>query len=198
MAFKPSDKKKRAPESIEPNITPIMNLMVVLIPMLLSAARLTELSLLEYLPPAETSTTGSGASSEPPEESIEKLNLLINIQPENIQVSIYQSVDLGPNFFEIPIKSDAHDWETLKDSLILIKQREVGEPVGTLSVMDERSGEMKTIPKYRFSDGEEVSIAADGGIPFQTIIRAMDACKYYVDGKAMKPLFPITLLKQFQ
>lgn len=52
MAFKPSDKKKRAPESIEPNITPIMNLMVVLIPMLLSAARLTELSLLEYLPPA--------------------------------------------------------------------------------------------------------------------------------------------------
>ncbi len=198
MAFKPSDKKKRAPESIEPNITPIMNLMVVLIPMLLSAARLTELSLLEYLPPAETSTSGGGATTDPPEESIEKLNLLLNIQPESIQVSIYQSVDLGPNFFEIPSNGGTHDWEALKDSLIAIKQREVGEPIGTSTVMDERSGEMKTIPKYRFSDGEEVSIAADGGIPFQTIIRAMDACKFYVDGKAMKPLFPVTLLKQFQ
>lgn len=197
MAFKPSDKKKRAQEFIQPNITPIMNLMVVLIPMLLSAARLTELSLLEYLPPAETSSTDSGAEKLP-EEVSEKLNLLVNIQPEAIQVSIYQSVDLGPNFFEIPLKAGGYDWEALKDSLVEIKKREVREPIGTEMVLDERSGEMKSIPKYRFGDGEEVSIAADGGIPFQIIIRAMDACKFYVDNRERKALFPITLLKQFQ
>lgn len=201
MAFKPSDKRRREEESIEPNITPIMNLMVVLIPMLLSAAQLTELSLLEYLPPAEaTVSEDSGAPSEDTGDGqIDKLNLLLNLVESGIQVSVYQSVDVGPHFYEIPLlPNGTYNWNALKDSLTSIKLGEVGDPIGSEMVQDERTGEMKEIPKFRVKDGEEVSITASGSTPFQTIVKTMDTCKYYVQGQEQKPLFPITLLKQFQ
>jgi len=86
----------------------------------------------------------------------------------------------------------------LKDSLWSIKQREVGEPIGTETVQDEVTGEMKEKPKYRVKDGEEVSITAVGITPFQTIIQLMDACRTYEVKGELRTLFPITLLKQFQ
>lgn len=187
-------------EDEEPNITPIMNLMVCLIPLLLSVGMRSELALLEYLPPAEaTAAEGVGA---PPDEGgagkIEKLNLLINLAETGVQVSIYEKV-VGEYFYEIPLLPDgSYDWSTVKDSLWAIKQREVGEPIGSETVTDEVSGEMKEIPKYRLVDGEEVSITATGGTQFQKIINAMDACRFYDVGNERMTMFPITMLKQFQ
>jgi len=202
VAFKPSSRRRREDEELELDIRPIMNLMVVLIPLLLSAAQLTELSLLEYLPPAEAAAAeDAGAPSEEPGKSgkVEKLNLLLNLAETGIQISMYQTVEEGPYFYEIPLLLEgSYDWKTMQDSLWSIKMNQVGEPIGSESVMDERTGEMKEIPKFKFKDGEEVSITAQGTTPFQTIINAMDGCKSYKVGNKIKPMFPITLLKQFQ
>ncbi len=202
MAYQPSQKRKREEEDIELNITPIMNLMVVLIPLLLSAAQLTELSLLEYLPPAESATAeDAGAPAEEPKGGgkTDKLSLLVNIAEEGIQVSMFQTVEEGKFFYEIPKKVDgSYNWETLNDSLWSIKQNIVGEPIGTEKVQDEITGEMKEVPKYKFKDGEEVSITAMGVTPFQIIVEAMDKCKYRVENKEIKPMFPVAMLKQFQ
>ncbi len=200
MAYKPSDKRKREEENLDVNITPIMNLMVVLIPLLLSAAKFTQLALLEYLPPTEA----AAAENTPPGENKGigseelNLNLLVNLTETGIQVSIYQTVQLGPNFYEIPLENGLYNWAALKDSLWSIKQREVGAPIGTETVPDERTGEMQEKPKYRVKDGEEVSITAVGTTPFQTIIQLMDACRTYKVNDELYTLFPITLLKQFQ
>lgn len=201
MAFRPSDKKKRAAENLDLDITPIMNLMVVLIPLLLSTAKFTQIALLEYLPPAEAAPTENAAPSEGDGGGEEQasLNLLVNLSETGSQISLYQTVEDGPNFYEIPkLANGDYNWVALKDSLWSIKQREVGEPIGTEIVQDERTGEMTEKPKYRVKDGEEVSITAVGATPFQTIVRLMDHCRYYeVDG-SKRTLFPITLLKQFQ
>ena len=124
MAFKPSQKRSRAEGDTEINITPIMNLMVVLIPLLLSASKFTELALLEYLPPAEGAPVEAGAApSEGDGKKTENINLLLNLVETGIQVSIFQSVEEGPNFYEIPILlSGEYNWMTLKDSLWSIKQ----------------------------------------------------------------------------
>lgn len=200
MAFKPSSRRNREDEDIELNITPIMNLMVVLIPLLLSAAQLTELSLLEYLPPAEaTAAEDSGA---PPSESQggqeTRLNLLLNLVETGAQVSIFQTVEEGPFFYEIPLQSGSYNWKALKDSLWNIKQREVGEPIGTEMIEDELTGEQREVPKYKVLDAREISITATGNAPFQVIINAMDACRNYKIGNELRELFPMVQLKQFQ
>ena len=58
MAIKPSLKKEktrsyriRVTPMTEPNLMPIMNLIVVLIPLILVTSKLLNLSVLEYLPP---------------------------------------------------------------------------------------------------------------------------------------------------
>lgn len=202
MAFKPSQKRSREEENIEPNITPIMNLMVVLIPLLLSAAQLTELSLLEYLPPAEagvSESTGSDELEDDLTQPTEKLSLVVNLAETGIQLSMFEAVEPGPHFYEIPLRPNgAYNWSVLKDSLISIKSNIVGNPIGTEMIQDERTGEMKEILKYKYKDGEEISITAVGRTPFQTIIQTMDTCKFFVMGNEQKPLFPMTLLKQFQ
>ena len=204
MAFKPSEKRNRDEEDLELNITPIMNLMVVLIPLLLSVAQLTELSLLEYLPPAEAAATEDGAAT-PPDEGgggeRAKINLLVNLAEEGLQVSIFGAVDnsSGEYFFEIPLTANqTYDWNALTQRLVQIKQDQIGAPIGVEQVQDEATGELKEIPKFKFSDAEEVSITAVGQTPFQTIIDVIDASRVYKEGSQEKPLFPIPLLKQFQ
>lgn len=202
MAFKPSEKRKREDADLELNITPIMNLMVVLIPLLLSAAQLTELSLLEYLPPAEAAA--SEDSGAPPAESgkggkTDKMNLLVNLVETGIQVSLFQTVEEGQYFYEIPLSPDeTYNWAAFKDSLWSIKQNVVGDPTGVETVNDEITGETKEVPKFKFQDAREVSITAMGQTPFQIIVNTMDACRSYKSDGSESEMFPVAMLKQFQ
>lgn len=201
MAFKPSDKKKVETESTELNLLPVMNLIIVLIPLLLSVAKLSSMAMLEYLPPAEAAEAAEAGA--PPSEGSggneTTLNLLVNIAETGLQVSMYNKVEPGPHFFEIPIKGDgSYDFEALNSRLWQVKQSEVGSKLGVDSVMNEMTGKMESFPVYRVKDGREVSITAISKTPFQVVISAMDACrKYESDGKA-EELFPVALLKQFQ
>ena len=105
MAFKPSERRRREESDTELNITPIMNLMVCLIPLLLSAAKLNDMALLQYLPPAASEEGGGGGSEDQNEQDAEKektLNLLVNVVEEAFQVSLYNKVEAGPHFYEIP------------------------------------------------------------------------------------------------
>ena len=56
----PSKRRSVSGKIPEPDLTPIMSLMVVLIPVLLSVAKLTDLALLEYKPPLAAEDSGGG------------------------------------------------------------------------------------------------------------------------------------------
>lgn len=205
MAFKPSMRRSRPPEDRELDVTPIMNLMVVLIPLLLAGAKFSEMALLKYLPPAEAATAADAGA--PPEEGggqtgEGKLNLLINIVDTGLQVSLFHSIEPGPHFYEIPLDfRGGYDWKALNDSLARIKVDVIGPPIPgkktpVFSVIEQ---DTVWIDVYKYSDASEVSITALGNIHFQTIINAMDACQNYVTETGVeKELFPVPILKQFQ
>ncbi len=203
--FKPSERRKGDIEVPELNLTPIMNLMVCLIPLLLSVAQLSELALLEYMPPAESTPEEGGGGDEnkddtPDEDKVKNLSLLVNIADSSmIQISMYGKVKAGEHFYEIfPAADGDYNLKVLEDSLWSIKQREVGKSTGQDSVQHPRTLKWDSYPTYKVKDGRELSITAMGDTEFQTIVNVMDLCRYHeVDG-VKKELFPITLLKQFQ
>jgi len=202
----PSLRRTKPEGTTELNLTPIMNLMVVLIPLLLSVAEFTKLALLEYMPPAEAAEDANGGGdnddkdSGNDEEKETYLRLLINLTAGNIiQVSMYGKLEEGEHFYEIPaIPEGYYNLSALGDSLYSIKVHEVGEPTGKDSIMNEETILWEVFNTYKVKDGREVSITALGTIPFQTIINVMDVCRYKEIEYEKKELFPLTLLKQFQ
>ena len=125
MAYRPS-RRRQAEESewAEPNITPMMNLMVVLIPLLLSTAEFVRLGVVEInLPPAIVDRTDEA-------QSMARLDLAVTITDRgffitsNVGVLSGDRVDqptipliAGPNDTMI------HDYARLSSKLIEIKQR---------------------------------------------------------------------------
>ena len=201
----PSLRRTRPQGSTELNLTPIMNLMVVLIPLLLSVAEFTKLALLEYMPPAEAAEDSGGSGEDEnmnssDEEKDVYLRLLVNLtKNDTIQVSMYGKLQEGEHFYEIPATPEGvYNLPALRDSLYSIKLREVGPPTGKDSVFNEDTQQYEIFNTFKVKDGREVSITAEGRVPFQTIVNLMDVCRYKEVEGEKKELFPLTLLKQFQ
>jgi biopolymer transport protein ExbD len=202
VAFKPSDKRKREEEEADINLLPMMNIVCSLIALLMGCAQMTEVSMVEYLPPAEAVAVDD--ANAPPAEANKwnndaTIDLLVNITQSGFQVSLFGKVEPGPYFFEIPLQPDgSYDYKTLTFRLAGVKQSQVGAPLGIDSVLNETTGKMDVFTVYRYSDGREVSITALGNTPFQLVVHVMDACKSYEANGVEQELFPVALLKQFQ
>ncbi|KAA3602773.1 MAG: hypothetical protein DWQ06_06265 [Calditrichaeota bacterium] len=165
-----SSTKKTQSGNSEPNLLPMMNLMVVLIPVLLSAAEFIKIGMLEIDLP--TSGGGGGSSSEEtPQEVEQKLGLKLFVTKNgftlaNDFVVIKDSAsDGGPT---IPLKNGEYDFESLHTQLA-----DISEKYGS-----------------KFKDGKSIKIAADSSIAFQTLVTTMDnARSTKVNGKTIV-MFP--------
>ena len=173
MAYKPSLRRKTDPIEMDLDIKPVMNLMVVLIPLLLAGAEFVKLSIIEInLPPQ--SQQGSAGEEQNPDREIEKrLNLSIVITKSGFTISSPSGVlpgedDEGPT---IPINDDqTFDYVKLKEKLIDVK---------------------KIIMEKEFKDKESVIITASADIEYQVIIDVIDAIQSYTDEeKNLQLLFP--------
>lgn len=170
MAFKPS-KRKRRPEAMEPelNLTPIMNLMVVLIPLLLTSAEFVRLGVIELnLPPAVGAATT--AVTRLPQEMQKKLDLTVTVTDQGFYIASSAAVAMGKSGKgpTIPKLVDQYDYKKLSDYLYKIKQKAKGV----------------------FKDSDHIIILAEPSIKYQTVVSTMDASRsIQMDGKR-KPLFP--------
>jgi len=202
VAFKPSLKRKREEVDTEINLLPMMNIVCSLIALLMGVAQMAETSMMEYLPPAEAVAVDD--DSAPPAEAPKwnndaTIDAMVNITATGFQVSLFGKTEPGPYFFEIPISPDGtYDFKGLTQRLGEAKQREVGDPIGIDSVMNDNTGKMDVFAVYRYRDGREVSITALGTTNFQTIVKTMDACRRMTVNGEDKELFPVAMLKQFQ
>jgi len=201
MAFKPSLKKKRTLIEAEANLTPVMNLICVLIPILLGSAKFVDLALLEYTPPLiqETGAEVGGGSGAGGGYVNALLELRVNVTYGALEVSIFNATT-GENYAAIPKQPDGtYDYEGLRQKLVDIKQRVVGQPISRSQQQNPLSGKMEIVEQYKYSDADQVRISAEGDIPLQTIIRVLDACREYRASEGIyHPLFPSPALGQIQ
>ena len=152
MAYRPSRRQTRkASEALEPNMTPIMNLMVVLIPLLLSSAQLIKVSVIELnLPPNSAPTQLTENNNQ------ELLDLSLTITDTGFYISSAAAVLISDNGKpSIPKKNGQYDYELLTKKLYEIKGK-VGD---------------------RFEDNTSITIQAEPTIDYQTLVSTMDAAR---------------------
>lgn len=173
MAYKPSMRRSGMTADIELNITPVMNLMVVLIPLLLLGVEMVKLSIVEIdLPPASAGAGNSGEKN-PEKEKEKKLGLKIAITDDGITLATAGALLSGQEGDgpTIPVSASGdQDFDLLKEKLIELK---------------------KAIADKGFKDGNIAVITAGKDIQYQVIIHVLDTIqKYKDDENNFQPLFP--------
>ena len=174
MAFKPSLRRSGQSLEMDLDIKPVMNLMVVLIPLLLAGVEMVKLSIIEIdLPPSKSAGAG-GANEENPEKEKEKrLGLKIAITRDGFVLATAGAIMSGESGEgpTVPIGAgNEFDYDTLKEKLIELK---------------------KLILKKGYIDKDTAIITAGADIEYQVIITVMDIILKYEDEEGnIQPLFP--------
>ena len=108
MAYRPSKRAKHGSEWVHTNITPMMNLMVILIPLLLTSAEFVKLGVIEM-----------------PQEDMKRLDLSISVTDRGFFISSSYDVLQGDIEGEpsIPLVNDIYDFQALTMKLYEIKQK---------------------------------------------------------------------------
>jgi hypothetical protein len=211
MAFKPSLKRKSTPLGEELDVTPIMNLVVVLIPLLLATAEFVKLGLLETrLPPAV-----SGLSSSLPTEQEapkEKLSLIVSVDSLGIAVSIFGATPMTeseiPEYWRLPFREDgAMDavalsqalWTIRRDVVMPSIRGEVQNKDAKGTLLFNQDGSPQMVDDYLYSDAENVMISAPNEFPFQDLVTLMDHTRTYKDPSGLvQKLFPSPMMGKIQ
>jgi biopolymer transport protein ExbD len=177
MAFRPSLRRHLKMESTDLNLTPVMNLMVVMIPMLLSGSQFIKLGIIELnLPPAAGASVAGNQTTALPKEEQRSLDLTISITARGFYLSSALTAlhgkdatapsGAGPT---IPAKPDGeYDFAALSKKLHEVKQKAQGI----------------------FPDADAIVLQAEKDIKYQTLVDTMDAARMIeIDGKVIE-LFP--------
>ncbi|MGD9898388.1 MAG: biopolymer transporter ExbD [Calditrichaceae bacterium] len=173
MAYKPSLRRKGEEVDMELDIRPVMNLMVVLIPLLIASAEWVKLGVIEInVPPSKSvGGAGDGEQNEVQEKEL-KLGLKIAITKDGITIGNAQTLLAGEEGDgpTVPVSEDGtYDYDKLKEKLVEIKKKVKGKG---------------------FKDENRAVITASKEIEYQVIIKVMDTSQTYEDENAILPLFP--------
>ncbi len=176
MAYEPSKRRKGEELEMELDIRPVMNLMVVLIPLLIASAEFVKLNMIEVnLPPAKTSV-GSEMDKEKlakDKEQQKLLRLKLIITDEGIIIGNESGIlrdesGEGPTIKKSP--EGDYDYAKLREKLIELKKKITGKG---------------------FADENRVILSAEPQIQYQVIIKVMDNLQTYIDDEnVIRPLFP--------
>jgi len=173
MAFKPSLRAHNKIQEIPLDIRPVMNLMVVLIPILLYSAEFVKLSIRELnLPPAASAE--NAAQQDDLKEKAKRFGLTILVSKEGFIIGNNAGYLTGEAEMQdgptIPKVEDEYDYADLVQKLIDIREKIQGQ-----SFVDEKS----------------VIISAEADIPYKYIIKLIDNVTTYEDEDGtQKELFP--------
>lgn len=188
---------KRIKEEIdtEPNIAPMMNLMVILIPLLLSSSEFVKMGAIELKLP-ESSQGGGGGSEE---KNKAKLNLGIVITKKGFDLYHYfkktakegeeesEEVAKQKKPVEIPKKNGKYDFVALNAQLAKVKKKVLFEVIKTTNSGVPQDANLTKLFNYyakndfsgveAFNDHEDVKLVADELIRYETVIAVMDAAR---------------------
>lgn len=205
MAVEPSKSKNKGKgrgleKPAEPSMLPIMNLMVVLIPILLSAAEMIKIRTLTVnLPVGHELDAGGEDSGQAAQSEIKRLGLNIIITEKGFVINALETrlklVDeIKPEIETLNGKT----YEIGKDSLNITPEIEAdyengfsGETYSKLNTLLVKLRELLREKEIKVSDKDLIVIGADNAINFQTVVSTIDAVRMYENEKGeMVDLFP--------
>jgi biopolymer transport protein ExbD len=176
MAYKPSMRRRSETLEMDLDIRPVMNLMVVLIPLLIASAEWVKLGIIEInVPPSKAA--GAGEDEESQDELKEKelkLGLKVAVTHDGITIGnamVLLSGEEGEEGPTVPKNEDGtYNYEKLKKELIEIKKKIEGKD---------------------YKDKNRAVLTASAEIEYQVIIDIMDNIQTYEnDKKEIVALFP--------
>ena len=163
MAFKPSKARTHTEEAEELDLTPYMNFVMILIPVIMASSEYTKLAMI----PIDLPSSGGGASTglnEEAEEPPPKLSLAVAITSQGFTITSEKA-----RLPIIPLKGTEYDYEALGQKLWDLKQQVRGE----------------------FEDENDIMIASAQDIQYVVIIKTMDATRVFMeDGTIPRNMFP--------
>lgn len=161
MAFKPSQRRKSEGEPEELDLTPYMNFVMILIPVIMQASEYIKLAMIPInLPPAPGASTGGGPVEEEPEET---LDLAVAITSGGFTITAASA-----RLPIIPLKDDEYDYEKLNQELWKLKQQAQG----------------------KYPDDTKIVIASGQDIRYEVIVKTMDATRVYQENSRSFMMFP--------
>lgn len=164
MAFKPSNRRTVKVESTELDLRPIMNMMCILIPLLLSCSQFVKNTFLELnLPQLGGFSKTTDPKSDPKDEK-PKLGLKLVITGKGMTIAGNAAVLSGgaAGVPTIPIKDGKQDFKGLDDKL-----KEI----------------VKQISGRGFEDERTLNITAEDIVEYQVIVTAMDVIRMSAEKK---------------
>lgn len=180
MAYKPSMRRHHQVEPLPLDIRPVMNLMVVLIPILLYSAVFTKLSIRELnLPPA--SAAGQLQKEQKPKEKEKRLFLTVLISKKGFFIGTQAAYLTGEakksDEPAIPLTEDQqYNFDALQKYLLEIKQKIQGQG---------------------FADENSAIISAEKDVPYKNIIKTIDYITTITDAEGNETsLFPQIIIGQ--
>lgn len=207
MAFKPSDKRKFVAEDAELNLLPILNMIVVLIPLLLTSSEWVRLGLLETRLPPAAAGGGSGMATEQ-EQPLPKLSLVVAVDDQGVGISILgaTSTSTEPGRYKhVPRTAEGKlDFQAVSAELLRIRKEVVLPSVKGQEQAVDAAGNLRfdshgapvMVDAYGFEDAETVIISAPNELPFQELVNLLDNTRRWKDpatGKVEK-LFPTPMM----
>ena len=157
MAFKPSQRRTVKAESTELDLRPIMNMMCILIPLLLSCSEFVKNTFLELNLPQLSSGGGGGGQQDKPEKEKPRVGLKLVITEKGMTIAgnaVILAGEAGSTGPTLPkLGNGKYDFAGLEKKLQQIK---------------------KSIEGKGFEDDRTIIITAEDAISYQTIVTAMD------------------------
>jgi len=153
MAYKPSEiRKVRKPDVLGPNLVPMMNLFIVIIPMLITMVVSVNLAMIEIAIPTAQESAGDGGNGN---EGIGGGGIDNLIRVTILQEKFLISVD-NKTIKEIPVIANEgvikYDYVELDNQISILKER--------------------------YKQQDMVEILPDATILFDTLLRSIDICKF--------------------
>jgi biopolymer transport protein ExbD len=172
MAFKPSARKKQDNDYKEPDMLVIMNLMVCLIPLLLSCAEFVKMGTIEINLPTDSGGGGGGSSASI--EKAKKLDLKVLITEAGFTIqSNLRGIEKGPvDNATVPVKPGSYDLNVMGSYKEHFPFEELNAKLIALK---------KEIAGQGYTDETNVQITAGNNIPYQVLVRTMDKVKVKYD-----------------
>ncbi len=198
--YKASEKKTKEAVETEPNMVPIMGLMVVLIPLLLSSAEFVKVGRATVNLPQSSAASGDGGEDNSVPPKTLDLGLIITEKGFTLVHSLKKGVIELSQEAEPEIKltkQGQYDYDKLTTALKELKvevlrlllMRNSGDFV-SLSNSYVDAIQSKEFKDYK--DLYNVKILADNSIKYQTVIAVMDAARNIKTEEGVKiPLFPV-------